>query len=1194
MKFKSLHVENIRSYKHLDIDFKDGVTVISGVNGSGKSSILEACFIGLFGAGALFGTSLAIPDMIRKGSTVAEIALEFEHKGADYRIEQQFKVQKSGAAGNTKSILYKNGEIVAEQAKKTYAALCELLNMDEKNFQNCAYIRQGDVDALINAKPKERQQMIDDLLQLGKLEEYRERTNMSKTAVNRVLRQEGDRQKEIQKKAADMKEKNLFGLVNDRKKTLEDINAAVSELREQKEAVGKESALLDTKMKELKESEKELETLSKEKTVLENEHRQIIVDKEETVENISSKEKRIAELRNDSRTVKNEITDLCGNEETEELINNIPALVSKFKTDEKAANDQLHHVSKALELMMAEKETLKKQTAEKENEKKKAEEILATVLSKLKNQEKDIEKMNREVESGFSDAQIQKDEFLVFFEDILEDFKKSMIMAGTDPVLENKNNSESSEQDMNFDAVIEPGSTSDTECKPISIGPFEDMSFCFSLVKAEDLPIPSDAELWKNLMSDIERLETFILQKLKEDERRQNEPEMEIAQISGELEEKKKRREEAEKDIRELEIERERIESDLQTETKAAGTIVKSRSDFHFVLSESQNKRNVKIKLCPAFLETVSKAHLDFMQIEPADVEKTYDFAVKKQEEIVAEKAKLSAEKTGIEKEWLKKEELFKSGKCPTCGQVVPQQNPSDAGTTQHTHAYATDAEMKRLDDISATLLKFEENEVKNRAQLAVLKEIKDLDVRIEELNSKMKTGAVEESGKKELIEKYKRDLIENEKKRTEKAAQRMENKIFCETRQKDLEALNRRLLILKGESAKRTAKAGQLTAKKKMFADTANGILRNYMSLENLKKLKEESENRKGELEKSVSDLASAIESQNQAQTKMTENEEKTRAEKQIKEKAFTQKADLLKKAELLALISGEEEKAKLELSALSDKIKHLDGTVVQYRRQMAEKTDKINRLSLNMNALKSFEGATLEEKRTENKRKELEISGQIKEWEAHKSTLTEQIGMLQSEIKQLHQLEDDAKILRNKIGFLALVLEDVTALEDMYLKIRADMRSRNIEALDILLNDMFEFIYSNNAYSHLELDADYNLKVYEKDGSVLEPKQLSGGERAIFNLALRCAIYRLLSLGFGEDNRGKTALPPLIFDEPTVFLDSGHVGQLIKLIDRMKEDGVGQIIVVSHDESLIGSADQNFRIEKDSLTNASELANT
>ena len=181
----------------------------------------------------------------------------------------------------------------------------------------------------------------------------------------------------------------------------------------------------------------------------------------------------------------------------------------------------------------------------------------------------------------------------------------------------------------------------------------------------------------------------------------------------------------------------------------------------------------------------------------------------------------------------------------------------------------------------------------------------------------------------------------------------------------------------------------------------------------------------------------------------------------------------------------------------------------------------------------------------------------------------------------------------------------EDAETLEKMYLQIRTELRSGNIRALDQLLNEMFSFIYANNAYSRIELDAEYNLKVYEKNGTVLEPRLLSGGERALFNLALRCAIYRFLSYGSvrtkdedtatenGADRKKRSVdLPPMILDEPTVFLDAGHIHQLIRLIGLMKDHGVGQIIVVSHDESLIDSADRVFRVGKDSLTNTSSYS--
>ena len=109
----------------------------------------------------------------------------------------------------------------------------------------------------------------------------------------------------------------------------------------------------------------------------------------------------------------------------------------------------------------------------------------------------------------------------------------------------------------------------------------------------------------------------------------------------------------------------------------------------------------------------------------------------------------------------------------------------------------------------------------------------------------------------------------------------------------------------------------------------------------------------------------------------------------------------------------------------------------------------------------------------------------------------------------------------------------------------------------------------------------------MYQKDGESLDPEQLSGGERALFNLSLRCAIYRLLAEGVD----GAAPMPPLILDEPTVFLDSGHVTQLVSLVESMRDLGVEQIVVVSHDQELVGAADSLVRVEKDATSNRSRL---
>jgi exonuclease SbcC len=66
---------------------------------------------------------------------------------------------------------------------------------------------------------------------------------------------------------------------------------------------------------------------------------------------------------------------------------------------------------------------------------------------------------------------------------------------------------------------------------------------------------------------------------------------------------------------------------------------------------------------------------------------------------------------------------------------------------------------------------------------------------------------------------------------------------------------------------------------------------------------------------------------------------------------------------------------------------------------------------------------------------------------------------------------------------------------------------------------------------------------------------------------------------------------MPPLILDEPTVFLDSGHVSQLVELIGAMTDLGVEQILVVSHDDELVGAADDLVTVRTDATTNRSTV---
>ena len=225
--------------------------------------------------------------------------------------------------------------------------------------------------------------------------------------------------------------------------------------------------------------------------------------------------------------------------------------------------------------------------------------------------------------------------------------------------------------------------------------------------------------------------------------------------------------------------------------------------------------------------------------------------------------------------------------------------------------------------------------------------------------------------------------------------------------------------------------------------------------------------------------------------------------------------------------------------------------------------------------------------EKKTQATKYLEQVQAELEQLDEKQAELQNAIGSVRGEITALETLRDERDALAETVESLASVHDETSELETMYGDLRAELRQRNVRELERTLNETFELVYGNDAYSHIELDGEYALTVYQKDGEALAPDQLSGGERALFNLSLRCAIYRLLAEGV----EGATPTPPLILDEPTVFLDAGHVSRLIDLVEEMRGFGVTQIVIVSHDDELVGAADELVTVEKDPRTNRSSV---
>ena len=1067
MKLKSLRIENIRSYKKLDLSFEEGVTVISGVNGSGKSSLLEACFMGLFGS-KILSKDFVLTDVIFKGAESARIGLGFEHLGREYFLDQAFRYsQKNDNASSSKCVLYADGQSIVDQATRTYEEVCALLNMDEEAYKNCAYIRQGEIDVLINAKPKDRQRMIDDLLQLGRLEEYRERAGSAKTAVRRLERDTKNSLAAVKEEIEGIESAKPFEILNGLRQNVKECDAELKHCNEVKEAAAARKEKFDLMIRDYRERLQEIEFLKQAIQKCQEDKVACFREKEICSAEIHEQRQVLLELREENNTLRDE----CNFGELD-----IQVLILQQEKAELLSRENVNKISQKLALLLKEEETL------------------LQALKSLENDKNDLERASQQcrVDIGAANKEIEENRKNILR--IEEENKELRKKAGF------------------------------TEAQAIAPG-----------------------------IKELEEREK-LLRDRKSD-------------ASAKLALAFKEKEVGDTNLTEL-------EKELQN---YRATVRKGKAEISSLEEETKGNEKALLELKEQKSSSLAGLKgLGFTQEQLEDLEYIGELLLENKNRLHGREKELETTLREIEKVLRKNLQLLAEGKCPTCGQEL--KGSEIACTTE-------ESEQKK-EQCSAELMEIKLQQAEVEKKLNRLKDAKKLEKRIsdydienekllaraKDLEERVKIHRVrveDDSCKLEDLTKKKQELEANMGQLLPdiKALQGWEaaaQKAHSESEKALLE-----LKAIEKKIAENTSETEALNGK----ISTSLALIENYGQ-----RLEELNEKLKGfaERENLENEKLRALEAQVEV---LRKNEETAKKVQEVAEKLVAEAKKI--QANLLHM-----ENIKHRISELEASIKNLSEKIGFYDREILEKNERIKQL------IEKLEGNNLEElqlKRAQFEDAQANITDKIRQVTAAKDMLLKEIGMAENSLKRLQELKKELKGLENKRLFLESVFSNTEELENTYMRVRADLRARNIGALSALLNEMFGFMYTNNAYSHIELDPEYNLTVYRKDGTPLEPKLLSGGERAIFNLVLRCAIYRLLALGFTGDH--PDGLPPMILDEPTVFLDRGHIRQLLKLIDLMKSIGVGQIIIVSHDESLIDSADHVFQVEKDPITNTSSI---
>lgn len=173
---QKLELSNFLSYRETQTLVFDGVHLacISGLNGAGKSSLLDAMTWSLFGKSRSRSDDDLINRIAARHGEAAEVRLQFILEDNVYRVVRQKEQGKTTvlefqmATGDDHWRSLSEGGVRATQA-----AIEHLLRMDFDTFINASFFLQGQADEFTTKTPGQRKEILAELLSVNLWDRYK-------------------------------------------------------------------------------------------------------------------------------------------------------------------------------------------------------------------------------------------------------------------------------------------------------------------------------------------------------------------------------------------------------------------------------------------------------------------------------------------------------------------------------------------------------------------------------------------------------------------------------------------------------------------------------------------------------------------------------------------------------------------------------------------------------------------------------------------------------------------------------------------------------------------------------------------------------------------------------------------------------------------------------------------------------------
>lgn len=181
----SIELGDFLAHSDTKLEFDNGVTVFVGHNGAGKSSIIDAITFALFGQ----HTRKSNKGLIKRGANQGYSKVNFSVNGKSFEAVRKIDSKGTLSAKFTEIVGDEKIEIAAGERKQFGESMTQevekAIGLDFEKLKVASIVQQGELNAIINAKPKEFKELLNAIIGIDKLDVASE----SMKTVNKEFRE---------------------------------------------------------------------------------------------------------------------------------------------------------------------------------------------------------------------------------------------------------------------------------------------------------------------------------------------------------------------------------------------------------------------------------------------------------------------------------------------------------------------------------------------------------------------------------------------------------------------------------------------------------------------------------------------------------------------------------------------------------------------------------------------------------------------------------------------------------------------------------------------------------------------------------------------------------------------------------------------------------------------------------------------